>query len=121
MIAFRVQLNGGKPVTAGLSGLHTMSVLAVSAVRNRRYQAPDEPPSDLRVHVGGIRKSAEGIQAHVQWLERQLEVGDVITISVVDVPESDISPPAKETTAAELMEKGERGQLAHLIKKYGEP
>ena len=119
MIAFRVQVNRDEAVTGGLSGLHAMSIVAGSAMRDRRYQAADEPPIDLRLHIGGLRRSAEGIQAHVLWLERQLEAGDVITISVVDVPESDISRPTKETTMAELTEKGERAELARLMKKYG--
>jgi len=119
MIAFRVQLSGGETVTAGLSGRDVVTVFAGSAVRDQRYQPPNEPPSDLRVHVGGIRRTDDGLQGTVQWLERRLKVGDEVTIRVVDVDEADISPPARERTIAEVTESGEREQLAYLIRKYG--
>ena len=91
-IAFRVGLNRDKEVTAGLSGHHVVSVFAGSAVRDRTYQPPDEPPIDLRLSVSGLRRSADGIQGSVEWLERGLKVGDVVTIAVVDVAEADVSP-----------------------------
>jgi hypothetical protein len=121
MIAFRVQLNGGEPVTAGALGRDTVSVVAVSAVRDRRYQPKDERPFQLTLHVGGLRRTAEGIQGTFEWLDRQLEIGDEATIRVVDVDEADVSPPERERTIAAVTESGEREELAYLIRKYGVP
>jgi hypothetical protein len=121
MIAFRVELNRDEAVTAGLSGQHVLSVFAGSMVRDRRYQPADETPTDLRLSVNGLRRSDEGIQGSVEWLERSLKVGDRITISVVDVDEAEMSRPARERTIAEVTENGERQQLAYLLKKYGAP
>jgi hypothetical protein len=119
MIGFRIQLNGEEPVTAGAVGLDTVSVAVVSLVGDRRYQPQDEPSLDMKLHVGGLRRTAEGIQSTFQWLERQLKVGDEATIRVVDVDEADISPLEGQTTMAEVTERGERKELAYLIRKYG--
>jgi hypothetical protein len=48
-------------------------------------------------------------------------VGDVITVSIVELSEAEVSTPETEMTAAELNEKGERLRLAYLIRKYGVP
>jgi hypothetical protein len=119
MKGFRIQLNGEETVTAGLSGRDVVSVVVGSTVRE--YQPPDEPPIDLRLHVGGLRRTVEGIQGSVVWLERPLKVGDEVTILVADVENDDVSTPARERTIAEVTEGGEREQLAYLIRKYGLP
>lgn len=121
MIAFRVQLNGGELVTAGASGQDTVSVVAISAARDPRYRPKDEPPIDLKLHVGGLRRTAEGTQGSFEWLDRQLEVGDEASIRVVDVDGADISPLQRERIMAEVTEEGERYELAYLIRKYGMP
>jgi len=119
MIAFRVQLNSAETVTAGAPGRESVLVSAGSLVRDPRYQPLDAPPIDLWLHVGGFRQGAEDTQRVVEWLDRRLKVGDEISISVVDVDEADISPPASERATAEVTESGERKQLAYLIRKYG--
>jgi len=121
MIAFRVQLNDEAPVTAGASGRDTVSVVAVSSVSDPRHQRTDEPPSHLKLHVGGLRRTAEGTQGTFRWFERQLKVGDEATIRVVDVDEADISRLESERTIAEVTENGERKELAYLMRKYGAP
>jgi hypothetical protein len=121
MKGFRIQLNGGDTATVGLSDRDVVSVFTGSAVRDRKYQSPDEPPIDLRLHVGGLRRTVDGIQGSVEWLERQLKVGDEVTIRVLDVDQGDISPPTRERTISEVTENGEREQLAYLIRKYGLP
>jgi hypothetical protein len=121
MKGFRIQLNGDETVTAGLSGRDVFSVVATSVVRDKRYRPADEPSIDLRLHVGGLRRTAEGTQGTVEWLDRELRLGDKVTIRVVDVGEADIAPPSRERTMAEVTESGERYQLAYLLKKYGVP
>jgi len=121
MIAFRVQLNEEEALTAGLSGLHAMTVFVGSAERDPKYQPPGAPRVDVRMHVGGLRNGPEGLRAHIRWSERLLRVGDTVTITVVEASESDISRLSEETPAAELTERGEREQLAYLLKKYGAP
>jgi hypothetical protein len=121
MKGFRVQLNDEETVTAGLSGRDVVSVVVGSAVRDKRYQPPHEPPIDLKLYVGGLRRTVDGVQGSVEWLERPLKVGDEVTIRVVDVENSDLSVPATERTISAVTENGEREQLAYLIRKYGLP
>jgi hypothetical protein len=42
-------------------------------------------------------------------------------VSVVDVPESEISPPSEETGALGTSEEREREEFARLLEKYGAP
>ena len=121
MIAFRVQLNRGEAVTAGLSGEHVVSVFADSAAGERKHQPPGEPPTSLRMSVSGLRSSEDGSKTHVRWLNAPLTIGDGITVSVVVVAESDISRPIDERPATEVTESSERKRLAYLIEKYGTP
>ena len=121
MVAFRVQLNHEEPITAGLPGKHVLSVFVDCDASHRRGQQPETSPVRLQMSVGGLRTSEEGFGTHVRWLRRALEVGDQITIAVVEVSESDVSRPFEETTATEASESDERKQLAQLIVKYGAP
>lgn len=121
MIALRFRSNRGEPVTAGLPGLHVTCVIANSVTRDPRYRSPDEAAGNVSAYVGGLRDSPQGVQTHVQWLDRALTVGDVITVSIVEIAESQVSTPETEKTAAEVNEEGERKRLAHLIRKYGVP
>jgi hypothetical protein len=121
MIAFRVQLNGGEPVTAGAAGDDTLSVVAISAVRDRRHHPEDEPLVDLKLHVTGLRRTADGAQGTFEWLDCALSVGDEAVIRVVDVDEADLSPVRRERAMAEMTEEAERYELACLLRKYGAP
>jgi hypothetical protein len=121
MNAFRVQVNRDETVTAGLSGLHVVSVFVEAAERVQMSPAPDLSPIQLRLSVFGLRISEDGPGTNVLWGRRSLKVGDEITISVVDVSESGISPPIEESAAAEASEDDERKQLAALTEKYGAP
>jgi hypothetical protein len=102
-------VNADAAVTAALDDHHALSAIVTSADHES-------------VYVGGFRKSPDRrIERHVQWLKRPLRVGDVVTISIVDVPDTEVSAPDRERTYAEMTEEGERARLAILIKKYGLP
>src|SRR5512138_56192 len=114
MIAFRVQLNGGEAVTAGLPREHVVSIFA-------ELEPSSRAGTPLKMSVHGLRSSAGASKAHVHWPSALLKIGDEITIAVVDVPESEISRPLAESAATEVTEKAERERLAHLLAKYGPP
>ncbi len=121
MKALCIQLNGGSKVTAGLSDPDVVTVVASSAMRDPRHQSPDEPQVDLSLQVVGLRRTDDGIQSSVEWLEQRLKVNDQLVIRVVDVDEADLSLPTKERTVADVTESAERKQLVYLIRKYGVP
>jgi hypothetical protein len=119
VIAFRVQLNRDEAVTAGLCGLHVVAVHADDLRAIYRRHAPSaKGGAGLRMSVGGLQ-TEEGV--HVSWSSGPLTVGDEIRISVVEVSESEISPPIRQNRAAPENEGRERERLAYLLEKYGAP
>jgi hypothetical protein len=121
MIAFRVQLNRGEAVTAGLSGQHVVSVFADSRAGDEKYQRSSECRTGLRMSVTGLRTSRDGSSTHVRWLSSPLTIGDEITIAVVEVPDTQISRPIEEGAATAVSDSSERERLAYLLVKYGAP
>ena len=121
MIAFRVQLNGGEPVIAGLSGEHVVSVHLDWREGREKYQQESEPPAGFRLSVGGLPGSGDASGPHVRRLGSPLTIGDEITIAVVEATPSEISPPIGTEAAIGTSESGEREGLAYLLKKYGAP
>jgi hypothetical protein len=112
MVAFRIQVNREEALTAGLPGRRALSVFVDCRVI----------PGQYRMSVSGGRISEVGHgTTHAHWERWSLEVGDQITVSIVDVPESEVSPPSKETGAFGTSEDGEREELARLLEKYGAP
>jgi len=104
MLAFRITLNDRTPLTAGIDGPHVVSVIVSSVLRTD--DAREKWPAgkrfrrkDLDLHVGGL-VSAE--QAHVDWLNTNLKIGDRITIDVIDAPSADAPrrqrPPKAKVT-----------------------
>jgi len=94
-----------------------VSIHADSRPRDGKYPSSTRSGTGLRMSAGGLR-TEEGV--HVRWLSSPLTVGDEITIAVVDVPESEVSPTSGETSA-NRSEGDERERLAYLLKKYGAP
>ncbi|WP_317110361.1 hypothetical protein [Chroococcidiopsis sp. SAG 2025] len=93
MIAFEVYLNGEKLCTAGLRDLSVLT--AILNWRQRQADASAANPEDLdaedlRLYVGGMLNIAEGSREFLRWLDLNLEVGDEITIKIVDANTVDI-------------------------------
>ena len=74
VIAFRVQVNRGEPVTAGLPGDHVVALHADDHRAIYRKHKGRETGTGLRVSLGGLR-TAEG--SHVSWLRGPLSVGAI--------------------------------------------
>jgi len=86
MIGFRVALNGNQLVTAGLAGHHVVSAILSYVVRDPARKAGWPNPRtfverELEFSVGGLDSDLE---QHVNWLARELAVGDRIEIQIVD-------------------------------------
>ena len=91
MIGFRIVVNGKRLVTAGLTGHHVVSAILSSVVRDpaRKAEWPD-PHSfverELEFSVGGLDSDQK---QHVDWLAREVTVGDRIEIQIVDTDKFD--------------------------------
>lgn len=80
MLAFEVWVNGERLCTAS-----TANTSVLIATLNWVGHAPD--PLDFR--LGGV--DAENREDHLKWNTPTIELGDEITIRIIDAPEGD--PP----------------------------
>ena len=69
-LCFEVSVNDDVPVLAGLADASVL-VAALTFVRER---------GELDLKVGGMLERSD----HVDWLDRELKQGDVVTIRIVD-------------------------------------
>ena len=83
MTALEIQVNGEKVCVAGKEGLNILSA-AVTWLKGQGAW-------DFRVR--GITDQ-QGYEEHLDWLDRQLQPGDSVTISVVETDASD-GPPRR--------------------------
>ncbi len=102
MITFQVELNGRALGTAGAEDLSVLTAI-VSAVgklgRNSAGAYEREHHYDIELRVGGLTSRAEGTpNEHLDWIERALKPGDVVTVRLVEAEAADVptgSQPAR--------------------------
>lgn len=82
MIALKVSLNGRRVCTAGVRDFGAVSAI-VTWVRRKpeRSRNSKRIEEELTVDIGGLDSDAN---EHLKWLARRLDVGDRITVEVVD-------------------------------------
>src|SRR5262245_42512672 len=83
MIGFHVKVNDDVPIRAGDTAISVLSAIVSYAVSR----------SELELTIGGLIASHSSPREHVEWLRRELEVGDRIVLTVVDTAEPD--PPVR--------------------------
>jgi hypothetical protein len=93
MLCFEVRVNGKLACTAG-AGKQGVMVAGVTWVKSNRKNCPELQSKaewcreDLGLQVSGIA----GNRGHVHWLQQDLQLGDEVSIRVVQRPRGD--PPA---------------------------
>jgi ClpX C4-type zinc finger len=101
MKCFEVTINGQKVCTAGIGddGVLTSILSLVAKTQTASELSPEsgnETPSEsLNLRVGGLASSTVGVNEAVEWLHRDLEVGDEIVIRIIEAPDCD-DPTSKE-------------------------
>lgn len=82
MIAFEVSLNDNIVCTAGVEDFGVLTAI-VSRVRRRPEKSRNGKTieEELSAEVGGLDDSGE----HLNWLSRELQVGDCLSIKVIDI------------------------------------
>ena len=108
-VSFRIVLNSSPPVVAGGDSLAVVTAMAVM-----RWQ--DGAP-EMELQVAGLVKGPE--TQHWSWLERQLVVGDQITITVVH-SESPTAPAGIKREDPQSRERHERDYYDRLRRKFGD-
>ena len=84
-LAFLVQLNDETPIRAGDNAISVLTAMATYVASSR----------EIEVRVGGLFASQSPAQEQVEWLQRQLQVGDRIVLTVTR--SGDVDPPAQRT------------------------
>ena len=95
MKCFEVTINGRKVCTAGIGDYGVLNTV-LSFVGGK--ESSDQTPSEsLELRVGGVATSTVGATEAVEWLQRDLAVGDEIVIRIIEASECD-QPESKEVT-----------------------
>lgn len=117
MIAFEVTLNGNRVCTAGIKEWGVLSAI-VTWVRRQSEQGPDagNVSEEIGLDVGGL-DSTKG--EHLKWILTALQVGDAITIRVVETVEVD-TPQERRQDDPEANARGKRKYYEQLKREYGE-
>src|SRR5262245_25753855 len=106
-LCFEVRINDGEPVMAGLADIDVLSVL-VSLVSARR---------ELQCQVGGLVKHGPHDNEHVEWLTRELTIGDHISNRVVESAHT-TDPVRRERADPEFVAQEERKYYELLKARY---
>ena len=95
MKCFEVTINGQKVCTAGIGDYGVLnSVLSFIGSKESSDQTPSE---SLELTISGVATSTVGATDAVEWLQRDLVVGDEILIRIIEASECD-QPASKEVT-----------------------
>jgi len=111
MKCFEVTINGEKLCTAGVEDGVLTSILAyVKRARrpeDEREGHTSEKVESLDIRVGGLENISDEATANIDWLVRDLSIGDEIRIRIIDSPVCD-EPMRREITYVECSFCGKR-------------
>ena len=91
MIAIQIDIDGERYLTIGADDWSLLN-----AIVNLSRAEPDQKVSEgyMEIGTGGLSKRLEdGVREHLRWGERPLQVGSVVTLSIVETDHVD--PPRK--------------------------
>jgi hypothetical protein len=115
MLAFEVYINGKKQCTAGIAGPAVLTAAVCWVLRNpaqRRLRR-----KELNLGVGGLVSRSD---EHLEWLQRDLQSGDEVTIRILETARVD--KPRKRrrirATTAQIRQR-KQAHLKRLAKELG--
>jgi len=120
MKCFEVTINGQKVCTAGIGddGVLTSILSLVAKTQTASELTPgsgnESPSESLNLRVSGLATSAVGVNEAVEWLHRDLEVGDEIVIRIIEAPDCD-EPTSKEVSYVECSFCGKKQAEAKTL------
>ena len=107
MIGFHVQVNDDASIRAGDTAISVLSVIVSYAASTH----------EIELAIGGLIAPDSSPREHVEWLQRELKVGDRIVLTVVETGEPD--PPARRTREDPgLAEQRERQYYERLKARF---
>jgi hypothetical protein len=102
-MCFEVSVNAGIPVLAGSADATVLTAI-VTFVREH---------AELELKVGGLLDDRD----HVDWVDRPLKQGDVVTVRIVDSDQPS-QPIARHRADPAVDAAREREYYEHLRRKY---
>ena len=124
MIGFEISIDGQKACTAGVGDLGVVSAIAswvrrVSRDPSSGTPIPGQFEEELTFHVGGLAHDADGAGVNVSWLDQSLNVGQRITLTVVDTTQVN-RPRTRHREDPALVEHQKREYYERLKREYGD-
>jgi hypothetical protein len=124
MIAFEISVDGQKKCTAGIPDMGVVSIIASWVRRASREATSGEPmpgrfEEELTLDVGGLSHDPDGASVYARWLRQPLELGQQISIAIVETEEAD-PPPTREREDPAWAERRKREYYERLKREYGE-
>ena len=126
MICFHIEVNGEKVCTAGVGEFGVLTAV-LSWVRNRQQHAEGGGNPPVVLHVGGLTDQGEDDEEHVQWARKDLAVGDVVRVEIVDAESCDEPGEKKRQDPAQRVERAReyyeqlKAGLTSTQEQHGEP
>ncbi|HYX72510.1 MAG TPA: hypothetical protein VE732_07050 [Nitrososphaera sp.] len=116
MICFEVFINSERICRAGIGEIGVLSSI-LTWVGSRQGSENNEVRSRIDFHVGGLAHN--GADAHVHWVNKELSIGDEITVRVTESSDSD-EPADKYYKNPEEEKKRRREYYEHLKAEFEE-
>lgn len=107
-LCFEVRINDGPSTIAGEGDISVLSAV-ISYVASR---------NELGLQAGGLISRGPHDHEHVDWLQRDLRVGDTVTLRIVE-SDTPSAPVARRRDDPGASERHEREYFEQLKKKYG--
>lgn len=117
MLCFEVIINNELRIIAGLDEIRVLTAI----LSHRAADPEDEGDKDdeLRLSVGGLIDHGKYDYEDLDWIKRDLKIGDAITIRIVESDE--VTPPIRrERQDPDFVAKEQRRYYENLKQEYGE-
>ncbi len=101
MLAYEIEIDGVKYITAGVED---WSILSLHVTASRAEEGSKVREGYIECSVGGLTLSnEEDIRHHFRWVRVPLEIGNAVTVRVVEVPVAD-TPKNRYRSDSEVQE-----------------
>ena len=120
MIAFDVFLNRKKLARAGIGSNGVLTAMTTWIRRARRSggnQRLARWDQALSFSLGGYRSTKGDVGEHLNWEDRRLKVGDLLTIKVITAERVD-QPRRRVSEDPKLIERSQRRYYQRLKRKF---
>ena len=114
MLCFKVEINNDSVCLAGIGHSGVLTAVLSWVAHHQPARAPEErPPVSLR--VGGLTGGGKDTAQFVDWINRDLNTGDEIRITIIDAIECD-----EPTTTSPERDLTDRTTCSFCAKKGSE-